>query len=55
MPDRYLSADFRNHPVSHLFQSVPALHDRAKFKVSLLALNDAAMTIWAIIIWAITI
>lgn len=30
----YMSADFGEHPVGQLLRSVPALHDRTRFKVS---------------------
>jgi predicted O-linked N-acetylglucosamine transferase (SPINDLY family) len=34
-----MSADFGEHPVGQLLRSVPAMHDRARFKVVLYALN----------------
>ncbi|KAJ2954228.1 hypothetical protein O0L34_g2471 [Tuta absoluta] len=35
----YVSSDFGNHPTSHLMQSIPGLHDRAKVEVFCYALN----------------
>ena len=29
----YISSDFCNHPTSHLMQSVPGFHNRAKVEV----------------------
>lgn len=42
----YLSADFGNHPVSHLMQSVFRLHDRSRFEVTCYALNAADESSW---------
>lgn len=35
----YVSADYREHPVSLLFQNVPALHDRCRFRVVCFSLH----------------
>lgn len=36
----YVSSDFGNHPTSHLMQSIPGLHDRAKVEIYCYALNQ---------------
>lgn len=35
----YVSSDFGNHPTSHLMQSIPGLHDKAKIEVFCYALS----------------
>ncbi|CAL4122228.1 unnamed protein product, partial [Meganyctiphanes norvegica] len=35
----YVSSDFGNHPTSHLMQSIPGLHDRAKVEIFCYALS----------------
>ena len=37
----YVSYDFRNHPLSHLMQSVFGMHDRTKFEVFCFSLNES--------------
>lgn len=36
----YVSSDFRDHTLSHLFQSIPGLHDRNRFEIYCYALNE---------------
>lgn len=35
----YVSSDFGNHPTSHLMQSIPGFHDRARVEVFCYALS----------------
>lgn len=35
----YVSSDFGNHPTSHLMQSIPGLHDRARVEIYCYALS----------------
>lgn len=36
----YVSSDFRDHSLSHLFQSIPGMHDRSRFEIYCYALNN---------------
>ncbi|GAV00493.1 hypothetical protein RvY_11332 [Ramazzottius varieornatus] len=40
----YVSSDFGNHPTSHLMQSIPGMHDRAKVEVFCYALSPDDQT-----------